>query len=688
MDPGAYGVKQFYQWWPCYTAFGQGGVNDGVVEAYFTTKKAGAVFDVLDALEQRILAEPEYMGTARGSRINRSVLLYYGVDTPDSLMLYAMYALVGVVLAIVMVGALSLVQSAFSISLAERTRTLGMLASVGATRRQKRQSVFFEAAVLGAIGIPAGLAAGCMGIGVTLYLLDGTVRGLLGMAEPLRLAVRPGYLLAAAAFSALTLLLSAWLPAVRASRVSPVDAMRGAGQVKLTAKHLRTRPITRKLFGFEGVLALKNAKRNRSRYRSILFSLTLSVVLLVSVSGFSSYMRAAMDMRYDTRQNWQYTAELTGEFSGWPSGIIARLEGLEGAGDDSDVLVHLQPGDLQVATVDLPTGVQAELKRQAEWQHSSFPEHYPSPEPGVSSTLSPTLLVLEDELFAEWAGPAVQLDSSRLSCVLAGQVVYRAYDGRFYEFTHNTPLQPGDSLPLVQEGVKENLYIAAASQKAAPLVPQLVYELGKFYVVTNQTVFRQFCARAQQAGQGVRFSVLVGYPAPSDKEALQKNVSQVAHELTGYESLIYGEAMHDTDLLSTLSRLMEVFLYGFVALIGLVCAANIFNTVTTGIALRGREYAMLKSVGITPKKFRHMVRLESLFYALKALAYGLPISLLILWGEYRAIRINFFFRFTLPWVGILLAGTLALTVTGASAFYAQRQLGRTSIVDTLKTELC
>src|SRR5699024_3140707 len=100
--------------------------------------------------------------------------------------------------------------------------------------------------------------------------------------------------------------------------------------------------------------------------------------------------------------------------------------------------------------------------------------------------------------------------------------------------------------------------------------------------------------------------------------------------------------------------LLKVFTYGFITLITAISVANIFNTISTSIALRRREFAMLKSIGMTPKGFNKMIRYESIFFGLKALLYGLPISIGIMYLMYRAMLDGFMFQFSLPWINILI----------------------------------
>ena len=77
--------------------------------------------------------------------------------------------------------------------------------------------------------------------------------------------------------------------------------------------------------------------------------------------------------------------------------------------------------------------------------------------------------------------------------------------------------------------------------------------------------------------------------------------------------------------------IIKVFSYGFIVLISLIALANVFNTISTSIYLRRREFAMLKSVGMTRKGFRKMMNFECLLYGLKALAFGIPTSFAVTW---------------------------------------------------------
>lgn len=228
---------------------------------------------------------------------NSDLLNYYGATTFFSVN-RMIYSFAVILLLMISFGSVSLIYNSFSISVAERTRQFGILKSIGATRKQIRDSVLYEALVLCAVGIPLGLLVGCLGIGITLYCLRdsfGFLMGESGNALQMHFVLNGWALLAAAGIGLVTAIISAWIPAKRAVRVSPVEAIRQTKDVKLRGREVRTSRLTEKLFGFSGMLAAKNFKRNRKRYRSTVVGLFLSVTLFISASSFCAYLTDAVD---------------------------------------------------------------------------------------------------------------------------------------------------------------------------------------------------------------------------------------------------------------------------------------------------------------------------------------------------------------------------------------------------------
>ncbi len=215
---------------------------------------------------------------------NDNLLRYYGVSKSDNFK-QTFIGLLVIVMGIVIIGAVALIYNSFAISVGERSRYLGMLSSVGATKRQKRNSIFFESAVIGLVSIPLGILSGLGGLGLTFLFINQNML-LTNTNEKLLVKVTPESLLLACAVSILTIFISTYLPARRASKVSAIDAIRQTADIKITGKTVKTSKLVRMLFGIEGEIGLKNLKRNRGRYKATVFSIVISIVLFLSISFF------------------------------------------------------------------------------------------------------------------------------------------------------------------------------------------------------------------------------------------------------------------------------------------------------------------------------------------------------------------------------------------------------------------
>ncbi|GAF11925.1 ABC transporter ATP-binding protein [Bacillus sp. JCM 19046] len=131
---------------------------------------------------------------------------------------------------------------------------------------------------------------------------------------------------------------------------------------------------------------------------------------------------------------------------------------------------------------------------------------------------------------------------------------------------------------------------------------------------------------------------------------------------------------------------ISIFTYGFITLITLISVANIFNTISTSIALRKREFAMLKSIGMTPKSFNKMIYFESIFYGLKSLLYGLPLGIGVMYLIYWRTQTMFSYSFSLPWIPIAIVIVAVFLIVGAAMMYSISKVKKENIIDGLKQE--
>ena len=132
--------------------------------------------------------------------------------------------------------------------------------------------------------------------------------------------------------------------------------------------------------------------------------------------------------------------------------------------------------------------------------------------------------------------------------------------------------------------------------------------------------------------------------------------------------------------------IINVFSYGFIILISLISLANVFNTVSTGILLRRREFAMLKSVGMTEGGFNRMLSYECILYGVKSLMYGIPVSFAVTWLIYKSVMGGYDTTFHLPWTAVFIAVCSVFLVVFSTMLYALSKVKKDNLIDALKNE--
>jgi putative ABC transport system permease protein len=213
-----------------------------------------------------------------------------------------------------------------------------------------------------------------------------------------------------------------------------------------------------------------------------------------------------------------------------------------------------------------------------------------------------------------------------------------------------------------------------------------VMSLGKspeFHVIMSKNAFAAMVKGNEKAvSKGIYTEIYLNSLNPLK---LQEELEQLQNNY-GYSSMnIFNKFQYKQQETQSL-LLVSVFTYAFIILITAICIANIINTISTSIALRKREFAMLKSIGITPKGFDRLLRYESIFYGIKALVYGLPVSILIMYLLYHLLSMEFQYRFTVSIGSILTVIAAVFAIVGASMLYSSRKVKKENIIDALKQE--
>ncbi len=641
----------------------------GLVDAYYTAKRLDrALYDDARALSAS-------MG-ASSPGFNDGLLRFYGVMKNDNTF-RLLYGAAAIMFFIIIVASVSAIRNAFAISVSERARQMGLLASIGATPKQKRAGVYFEAALIGAVGIPLGILAGVGGICATIQLTQPLFASLVISSSGVTLTpiVPLWTMAAAAAISAVTLLLSAHRPARTAARVQPIDAIRQSSDVRVSARSVHTGRLIRRLFGLEAEIALKNLRRSRRKYRATIASLVISIVLFLSVSayaGMAGLLMTANDegINYDIQVSYGNMAE---EQVQSYDERIRKLSGVEAITHCSEFNTLLVDQRMLSDEAKLVLGPDEQPVVLIDSLDDSSLAAYAASvgvDPGTLSGETPGVILINLAKEESMVNGHIQRVMGPVLKVRAGDTLQLPNVG------------PGTAGPgqqeLQDEGALSGVMVAAVTDKRPMGVTMLPF--GNVVMVTSEAGFSRLAASLGIPADYIsRRTFLI---APNDQR-----VESAVNEMFG-ETRNVGvyNASSGARYQRNMGTLMRVFVYGFISLISLICIANIFNTVSTNVALRRKEFAMLRSVGMTPEGFNRMIRFESIFYGLNSLLWGLPLSISVSYIIYRLQNPVVRTAFSLPWGSYAFAVGAIFAVVFATMLYSSHRFKRENIIEALREE--
>ncbi|WP_444244503.1 ABC transporter permease [Eubacterium sp.] len=578
-----------------------------------------------------------------------------------------MLPLIVIILLIIIAASVVLIYNAFAMSLNEKIRYLGMLSSVGATKQQKRNSIFFEGFILGLLGIPLGILSGVGGIGITLKLLGDKIISTsmlnYGDKDTLHMdVVMPWWMVIAIVFiSSITIIVSCAIPAVKASKITPIDAIRQSNEIKVKAKRLRSPKIIRKIFGYEGELAYKNLKRNGRKARVITASIALSVILFLSSSYFCSLFVQSANIE----RAYPYQISVFTEFD-------SRDSVLEKIKENADVDDVYSTSNEYHQIEKLGTDTDFEEIRNEEFLTSSYKDLF--------SKMIPTVIYyIDDDLFNEL-------------CTANG-IDYKDYYTDDIKAVLMNDLSRSNSYNPVFNDKIIGTKIKSSYDRDVTIAGMVKYDknFGSCNCISNGYLgmfapFSSLEKMMSDVDDDLIASKRVSYGIETDNhEKVYEDLSSEFDDAK-YSKTMVSDIQQTFQTMDTVVLIIQVFIYGFISLISLITVFNIINTISTGIVSRRKEFAMLQSVGITPKGFNKMLTLESAFYGLKALLFSLPISALISYGMNAAVgeaSIPFFFDYKM----YLAVTAVVMIVIGMTMLYSIKKVQKQNIIETLKDDI-
>lgn len=642
--------------------------EDARLDVYFKMKDAKNIYEFME--------ETGLVGS-----VNTDLLLYSGISR-YSRFSKMLFSLAVIVMGLIMFGSVALIYNAFSISVSERTKQFGLLSSVGATKKQLKRMVLFEAFAVSVVGIPVGIFVGIAGIGVTLFVIGNKIADVISSSYdiPMRVCVSWEAVLVAVMVSLVTVLISAWIPSVRATRVSAICAIRQSeADVKTKNSIQKESKLIYRIFGLPGVLADRHYKRNKKRYRATVMSLFMSVVLFVSASAFTEYLMESV----------------TGGLSAEKYDLWFGAYEYEPGGKTAEDVLDLFISDEYVTGAAYTKKVYFEGEAAKECLDDEFIGNslaFGVSEDSENGYITGYIYFVNDEEFKRLL-KKYRLDTSDyfniekpLCIALDGNVKFDAVKEKYV--IHNVLKSPEGKIECVtseKDDVTAELFYTLHYGK---VITESPFYIPKSTPANLKLIYPEgmadYVLKADSSmADGLKH--IYFYVTTDNHTASFENLRQLLND-NGLEAKNLVDYAKQEEMNRNLVLIIKVFAYGFIILISMIAAANVFNTISTNLGLRRREFAMLKSVGMTDKDFDKMMNYECLLYGLRSLIYGLPVSAVITYFIYRAVLNGYETDYHLPWGAITIAAVSVFLVVFVTMLYSMSRIKKDNPIDALKRE--
>lgn len=583
--------------------------------------------------------------------LNNELLRWEALKFSDSTF-SMLLSIAEVVIFIIIFTSIFCIRNSFAISTTEKMRMYGMLSSVGATKKQIKKSVLTEGFILGLIAIPIGIICGIIAVFVLLKIVNLLLgEYLFNNIDGMVFKVSFVTIIISIILGFVTIYFSAISSAKKASKVSPIDNLRNTNDIKISSKKLKTPKLIKNVFKTGGVLAYKNLKRSKKKYRTTVVSLTVSIFVFISMFTF---INEGFKQSSNYYQNYDYNYRIT--FNNNSSmDEINEIRNLDSV-NASYLVYYVKPSIL----IDDISKINPKEPLECEYDKN---------DKCIKKYARLNIILLDDSTFKSYVKKVKgNYDYLKDKGILTD--MYRFYDNkskkeyedRIYTYksgdTINSKLLNEDNISI-DVGMVSNIM---------PYGFENVYSNGG-YIVLNNKYFNNI----DYYGADLMIDSL-------DTEQLTNNILNIDSELNYYD--MDEEAKAEKSIVIVIS----IFLYGFICVITLIGVTNIFNTITSNMELRQKEFAMLKSVGMTKKEFNHMINLETLFYSSKSLIYGSILGIIGSYFVHRAFAGKIDTQFVLPYKAILICILFVFIVVYMIMKYSMNKINKQNMIETIRKE--
>ena len=653
-----------------------------IFTVFIATKNPKAIYDTTMNIAKQInLAQSENPNDDSYNYNQQTNMYYKNIDFNEHLLRLlgasanettntTITSIVILVASLVIISTIATIYNSFSISISERKKQFGILNSIGATKSQVMKLVFLEALLISIIGIPIGLLSGTVAIDIVFKIIESFFKTSLFGELGLKIVFSPAMLIASTLIILITIAISTILPAINAAKTSPLEAIKNSTNLKV-GKVKKSR-LVKLIFKTEGELAYKNLRRNKGKFRITLFSLVISIVIFISFNGFMDMFLKANNVYYG-----QITSDLT-LYANRPTSeektkeLVDEIRKTKGVNDVAsdfsyNVILSVNQDDINQKNKEL-------IDKSFEKKGSSYEFTYNSLRfPGESSIKNINLVdgsfdkdkavkengvILVKNSYAESLGKKSHLTLTNYKVGDTLKATVEAYDNKTGDSTQK-------DVELKIMAITEDIITGNNQYK----------DMGYDIVAYDELIQKLDLPKDENLYDNFNIS--------TDKsEQVRKKIKKLAEEsnFSVYDKVEEAKQNQQT------MDVMKIFVYGFVVVISLVSVTNIINTISTNINLRKREFAVIKSIGVTPSGFNKIIYLESFLYGILSLLYGVPIGVALNVLMCRIVGNMISFDVMIPYKSIFISVVGIFVITFIASYIPMKKINKENIMDNIRQE--
>lgn len=554
---------------------------------------------------------------------HRDLLNWNFVTKSDETFMELVYFML-IIIGIIMISSIFVIRNSFEISTTEKMRQYGMLASIGATKKQIRKTVLYEGLFLGLVAIPLGILLGYIVIHILVLFTNIMFDGMLVGTSKFVVHIPFVAIILSVLTGALTILFSSLKSAWKAGKVSPIVAIRNNNEIKIKKKKLKTPKIINKLFGIGGVIAYKNLKRNKKKYRTTVISLIVSITIFIALYSFMTNILGVSRLFYHKLHfNMEISnKETTKSLDNYEK--ILKLDGIEKYMIVESKSIMYQDNMIYLYALN----------------DKAYKE-------------------LLNDLNLKYSDAKNKLLYMKNSNIVTGKKLVNAFD-----------FKKNDKITYFIDDQEYTISVAKSFGENNYDLENFNNSLGVFIVSKDYL--------ENLPGD---YNLENLYIKAEDAYKLEDEIKDL-----NIDSINIFNYSREAKEMNNIFLWISVFLYGFIIVITLIGVTNIFNTITTNMNLRSKEFAMLKSIGMTEKEFNAMIRLESILYGAKSLLIGCTLGILLSLLIYTSLSNVIDLGYMFPYNAIIISIIFISLVVGLIMKYSLSKINKQNIIETIRRD--